>query len=92
MGPFWARAVFVVTRKGALILHYLRPDGRWAIARADLRSLTSTGFLLTHAAIAPTQGMEALPFLVSKNLSNTAQTASSWLRYKMLAAKFLSIS
>ena len=75
LGPFWYRAVLVVTRRAMLILHYQRPDGRWAVARADLRSLTSTGRLLTHAAVAPTQGMVILLALWAR--ITTAQTTKS---------------
>jgi hypothetical protein len=57
MGPFSQLGLFVVTRQGVLILHFVRPDGRWATARADSTSVISTGHLLTHAAIAPTEGM-----------------------------------
>lgn len=63
MGPFWPRGVLIITRKGMLALHYQRPDGPWAIASAGLRSLTSTGYLLTHAAIAPAQGLLSLSIL-----------------------------
>lgn len=59
-GPLWSRGVVTISRRGTLALHYQRLDGRWAIASAGLRSLTSAGYLLTHAAIAPTQGLPNL--------------------------------
>ncbi|ERF75168.1 hypothetical protein EPUS_06208 [Endocarpon pusillum Z07020] len=60
MGPFWPRGFVVVTRRGTLLFHYQRPDGRWAVSNAGLRSLTSTGYLLSHAAVAPTQDNKLL--------------------------------
>jgi mediator of RNA polymerase II transcription subunit 16 len=56
LGPYWPRALAVVTRTGSFRLVYQKPDGTWSIAKVDLRSLLSTGSLVTHAAIAPTQG------------------------------------
>jgi mediator of RNA polymerase II transcription subunit 16 len=56
LGPYWPRALAMVTRTGSFRLVYQKPDGTWSTAKVDLRSLLSTGSLVTHAAIAPTQG------------------------------------
>jgi hypothetical protein len=60
LGPYWLRALSIVTRTGSFRLTYQKPDGTWSTAKVDLKSLLSTGSLLTHAAIAPTQGRSSL--------------------------------
>jgi mediator of RNA polymerase II transcription subunit 16 len=56
LGPYGPRALAVVTRTESFRLVYQKPDGTWSIAKVDLGNLLSTGSLVTHAAIAPTQG------------------------------------
>ncbi len=56
LGPYYPRAVAVVTRAGTFRLIYQKPDTTWSIAKVDLQNSLSTGTLLTHAAMAPTQG------------------------------------
>jgi hypothetical protein len=56
LGPYWPRALAFVTRTGSFRVTYQKPDGMWSTAKVDLRSLLSTGSLITHAAIAPTHG------------------------------------
>jgi len=56
LGPYWLRALAVVTRTGSFRLIYQKPDGTWSTAKVDLKSLLSTGSLVTHAAMAPTPG------------------------------------
>ena len=56
LGPYYPRGVAVVTRAGTFRLTYQKPDTTWSTAKLDLQTSLSTGSLLTHAAMAPTQG------------------------------------
>src|SRR5205814_2001050 len=56
LGPYWHRALAAVTRTGSFRLIYQKLDTTWSVAEVDLKSLLSTGSLITHAAMAPTQG------------------------------------
>ena len=55
-GPYWPRALAVVSRKGQVRLLYHRIDNSWAAVAIDLGEFTQGGSLLTHAALASTEG------------------------------------
>jgi mediator of RNA polymerase II transcription subunit 16, fungi type len=68
-GPFYPTqklAIVLVTRSGCLKILYQLPDGKWGEMTSELKSLSSSDEVLTHAAISSTTGI--LSFLHGKVL------------------------